>query len=383
MSLYGDSPIRKKARKNKQTIAEETVQKYVLFFLNVFYLLDNYTTSFEVKVLNYVYGGDLSYNQLDNINKELVNSVINTGKIDATLDSCMIKEGDKVYLVNGENTNKTDLKLLAKHFKFIIVDNIEDAKYVIFPHYKSIKNPYGWENNYFRVYQNKYRKSDDKLANWRDKDEDCYYKIGIYQYYKNVSYELLFKLKGKIIISDLYISKLVYLLKNPQRDSVEEFNFDAIKELLMSSDPTNVDIVINILKGKNLEPFIFDILMIYYLNTNLSVKSKIKNNILSKIPFLRDIDNPSTAYLNYTKKLKSIIKLFETNNVPYNLDILINEIKNAKSKGKVDFRVQNWLNNYHDNNDFYSFNEVTSMVHKMKAIGIELTDEQIKQLINL
>jgi hypothetical protein len=357
---------------------EETIQKYVLFFSNVFYLLDNYITSFELAYLSKEYDGNLIH-QLMNISKELINGVKNTAILNPTLDSCIIKEEEKVYFVYGHNTNKTDLKLLAKHLKFIIVDNIEDAKYIIIPYYKSI-NKY---NNYFYIRQTLYRKSDDKPATWKDKSEECYTKTLIHQEFKNVNIDILFHLEDKIIISDLYISKLVYLLKNPKKESVEDFNFDAIKELLMSSDLINVEIAINILKGKNIEPFAFDILMIYYLNNDLQIKTKIKSNLLSKIPFLHNIDNPSTATLNYIIKLKDLIKLFETNKVPYSLDFLISVIKNAKPRSTLNYKIYNWINSYYDNKDLYNFNQITSMVHKLKAIGVELTDDQIKQLINL
>ncbi len=191
---------------------------------------------------------------------------------------------------------------------------------------------------------------------------------------------MLSKVKDKIIMSDLYFAKLHYHLENPTKDNVNDFNYDAVKELLTSTDINNVEIGLTILKDKNIECFLFNIILIYYLQRNISARLRIKTVLFDKIPFLKSLPTPSNASLRSLYDLKYITDLLDKNNVSYNLDEMLKEIKNAKLSNTVLYKDQNNLNNY---NKPYLISEVINMVHNLKKVGVEITDDQIKQLLTI
>jgi hypothetical protein len=280
--------------------------------------------------------------------------------------------------VSGNNISKTKLKKISKHYKFNVVDNSDDADILIFPSYASFKSE--WSSSYYFIQQQYKDKETGKIyyyVNSSDKYKRC---IIIDQKFKNVSIDMLSKVKDKIIMSDLYFAKLHYHLENPTKDNVNDFNYDAVKELLTSTDINNVEIGLTILKDKNIECFLFNIILIYYLQRNISARLRIKTVLFDKIPFLKSLPTPSNASLRSLYDLKYITDLLDKNNVSYNLDEMLKEIKNAKLSNTVLYKDQNNLNNY---NKPYLISEVINMVHNLKKVGVEITDDQIKQLLTI
>ncbi len=322
------------------------------------------------------YTGDVSFDDLIALNKKIQLGLKNTSFTDIDYNNIQIQENSKVYLVSGNNISKTKLKKISKHYKFNVVDNSDDADILIFPSYASFKSE--WSSSYYFIQQQYKDKETGKIyyyVNSSDKYKRC---IIIDQKFKNVSIDMLSKVKDKIIMSDLYFAKLHYHLENPTKDNVNDFNYDAVKELLTSTDINNVEIGLTILKDKNIECFLFNIILIYYLQRNISARLRIKTVLFDKIPFLKSLPTPSNASLRSLYDLKYITDLLDKNNVSYNLDEMLKEIKNAKLSNTVLYKDQNNLNNY---NKPYLISEVINMVHNLKKVGVEITDDQIKQLL--
>jgi hypothetical protein len=222
-------------------------------------------------------------------------------------------------------------------------------------------------------------KQTGKIYYWINYDSFKYEKcIIIDQKFQNVSIDMLTKVKDKIVMSDLYFAKLHYHLENPTKEDVNDFNYDAVKELLSSSDINNVEIGLTILKNKNIECFLFNIILIYFLQKSIAARLRIKTVLFDKIPFLKSLPTPSNASLGSLYDLKNITDLLDKNNVSYNLDEIIKEIKNAKLSSTVSYKEFNSLNVY---NKIYRISEIINTVHNLKNIGVEITDDQIKQLL--
>ncbi len=324
------------------------------------------------------YTEDVSFDDLIALNKKIQLGLKNTSFTDIDYNNIQIQENSKVYLVSGNNISKTKLKKISKHYKFNVVDDLDAADILIFPSYASFKSE--WSSSYYFIQQQYKDKETGKIyyyVNSSDKYKKC---IIIDQKFKNVSIDMLSKVKDKIIMSDLYFAKLHYHLENPTKDNVNDFNYDAVKELLTSTDINNVEIGLTILKDKNIECFLFNIILIYYLQRNISARLRIKTVLFDKIPFLKSLPTPSNASLRSLYDLKYITDLLDKNNVSYNLDEMLKEIKNAKLSNTVLYKDQNNLNNY---NKPYLISEVINMVHNLKKVGVEITDDQIKQLLTI
>ena len=324
------------------------------------------------------YTEDVSFDDVIALNKKIQLGLKNTSFTDIDYNNIQVQENSKVYLVSGNNISKTKLKKISKHYKFNVVDNSDDADILIFPSYASFKSE--WSSSYYFIQQQYKDKETGKIyyyVNNSDKYKRC---IIIDQKFKNVSIDMLSKVKDKIIMSDLYFAKLHYHLENPTKDNVNDFNYDAVKELLTSTDINNVEIGLTILKDKNIECFLFNIILIYYLQRNISARLRIKTVLFDKIPFLKSLPTPSNASLRSLYDLKYITDLLDKNNVSYNLDEVLKEIKNAKLSNTVSYKDQNNLNNY---NKPYLISEVVNMVHNLKKVGVEITDDQIKQLLTI
>lgn len=324
------------------------------------------------------YTGNLSFDEVIELNKKIHLGLKNTSFTDIDYNNINIQENSKVYLVSGNNISKTKLKKISKHYKFNVVDNPDDADILIFPSYASFKSQ--WSSSYYYIQQQYKDKETGKIyyyVNSSDKYEKC---IIIDQKFKNVDIDMLNKVQGKIIMSDLYFAKLNYHLENPTKDDVNDFNYDAVKELLSSSDINNVEIGLTILKDKNIEVFLLNIILIYYLQRNIQAKLRIKTVLFDKIPFLKSLPTPSSASLRTLHDIKYITDLLTANKIDYNLDEMIKEIKSAKLNSNISYRDQNGLNTY---NKPYLISEIINMVHNLKKIGVELTDDQIKQLLTI
>lgn len=324
------------------------------------------------------YTGDSSFDDLVALNKKIQLGLKNTSFTDIDYNNIQVQENSKVYLVSGNNISKTKLKKISKHYKFNVVDNPDDADILIFPSYASFKSE--WSSSYYFIQQQYKDKETGKIyyyVNSSDKYKRC---IIIDQKFKNVSIDMLSKVKNKIIMSDLYFAKLHYHLENPTKDNVNDFNYDAVKELLTSTDINNVEIGLTILKDKNIESFLFNIILIYYLQRNISARLRIKTVLFDKIPFLKSLPTPASASLRTLYDIKYIMDLLDANKVDYNLDEMLKEIKNAKLSGSVSYKDQNNLNNY---NKLYLISEVINIVHNLKKVGVEITDDQIKQLLTI
>jgi hypothetical protein len=325
------------------------------------------------------YTGDLSFEDLIELDKKVQLDLKNTSFTDIDYNNIQVQENSKVYLVSGNNISKTKLKKLSKHYKFNVVNDPDIADILIFPSYASFKSK--WSSSYYQIQQYYKDKQTGYISYYVNYDSFKYEKcIIVNQKFKNVSIDMITKVKNKIIMSDLYFANLHYHLENPTKDDVNDFNYDAVKELLSSSDINNVEIGLTILKNKNIECFLFNIILIYFLQRSIAAKLRIKTVLFDKIPFLKSLPTPANASLRTLYDLKNITDLLDKNNISYNLDEMLKEIKDAKLSNTISYKEFNGLNSY---TKVYLIAEIINTVHNLKNIGVEITDDQIKQLLTI
>jgi hypothetical protein len=320
------------------------------------------------------YKGSLSNEELVNIINSMSRDIENSKKqlINVDTDAFLIKENSKVFIVYYYNLTKRDVKLLVSRYKFELVNDIKKADVIILPSYKG-------NSHYFNIYTKYKHKLTGYTTNYisyRENDNDYNKFLWVSDKYENVNHDILEHIKDKTIITTDYLRSVAYLISNPQKESVEEYNTEALLALLQSNDMTNVNIALSILKNKNIKPILFELFMIYFSSSSsYEKKAKIKETLFDKIPFLATITGtPSNAYLDDINNIKYIVKVLKQNDIPCNLDYLIDIMKNAKIS-------TSWRFLFDEAKHMRSISEINTMILELKKINIELTNDQIEQLL--
>jgi hypothetical protein len=101
-----------------------------------------------------------------------------------------------------------------------------------------------------------------------------------------------------------------------------------------------------------------------------------KNGIFDKIPFLKNsIDSPKWATFYSVSQTKKIIDILENNNIKFNYDYFLDDLKNASNK-------TGGIRSFNNGKcSVQSLNDANMIYNAMLDVGVELSNEQLKKII--